>query len=151
MSKWKGRLCFFFSWSIYFSCALSPLCSALSQVLTPLLPSVLQEYFLKRNVPMLQPLALPLGLSVGQALERVLRLPAVASKRYLTNKVLPEALPCSSDLCPLPSAYPPRSPTLGDCHGGLLGEKWQGQGRKPGGLGLLLPTLRVKLLFACLV
>lgn len=37
---------------------------------------------------MLQPLALPPDLSVGQALERVLRLPAVASKRYLTNKVL---------------------------------------------------------------
>ncbi len=36
----------------------------------------------------LQPLSLPVGLSVLPALERVLRLPAVASKRYLTNKVL---------------------------------------------------------------
>lgn len=35
----------------------------------------------------LQPLALPSGLKVKDALERVLRLPAVASKRYLTNKV----------------------------------------------------------------
>ncbi|CAB3363848.1 Hypothetical predicted protein [Cloeon dipterum] len=33
------------------------------------------------------PLKLPLGLSVEQALERVLRLPSVASKRWLTNKV----------------------------------------------------------------
>lgn len=37
---------------------------------------------------MLQPLALPPELSVRQALNRVLRLPAVASKRYLTNKVI---------------------------------------------------------------
>ncbi|XP_056366815.1 phosphoribosylformylglycinamidine synthase [Oenanthe melanoleuca] len=34
-----------------------------------------------------RPLALPPALSVRAALERVLRLPAVASKRYLTNKV----------------------------------------------------------------
>ncbi|XP_058684509.1 phosphoribosylformylglycinamidine synthase isoform X4 [Poecile atricapillus] len=34
-----------------------------------------------------RPLSLPPGLSVGAALERVLRLPAVGSKRYLTNKV----------------------------------------------------------------
>lgn len=46
-----------------------------------------KEFFLQRNPPVLQPLALPPGLSVRQALERVLRLPAVASKRYLTNKV----------------------------------------------------------------
>ncbi|XP_008853975.1 phosphoribosylformylglycinamidine synthase [Nannospalax galili] len=46
-----------------------------------------KEFFLQREPPVLQPLALPLGLSVRQALERVLRLPAVASKRYLTNKV----------------------------------------------------------------
>ncbi|XP_069857533.1 phosphoribosylformylglycinamidine synthase isoform X2 [Dipodomys merriami] len=46
-----------------------------------------KEFFLKRNPPLLQPLSLPPGLSVRQALERVLRLPAVASKRYLTNKV----------------------------------------------------------------
>lgn len=37
--------------------------------------------------PSLQPLSLPAGLTVKDALERVLRLPAVASKRYLTNKV----------------------------------------------------------------
>lgn len=47
-----------------------------------------KEFFLQRKPPVLQPLALPPDLSVGQALERVLRLPAVASKRYLTNKVL---------------------------------------------------------------
>lgn len=46
-----------------------------------------KEFFLQRKPPVLQPLALPPDLSVGQALERVLRLPAVASKRYLTNKV----------------------------------------------------------------
>ncbi|XP_066120312.1 phosphoribosylformylglycinamidine synthase isoform X1 [Saccopteryx bilineata] len=46
-----------------------------------------KEFFLQRSAPVRQPLALPLGLSVLQALERVLRLPAVASKRYLTNKV----------------------------------------------------------------
>lgn len=47
---------------------------------------------------MLKPLALPPGLRVRQALERVLRLPAVASKRYLTNKVLPTP--------PAPPLYP---------------------------------------------
>ncbi|XP_042772136.1 phosphoribosylformylglycinamidine synthase [Panthera leo] len=46
-----------------------------------------KEFFLQRSLPVLRPLALPPGLSVRQALERVLRLPAVASKRYLTNKV----------------------------------------------------------------
>uniref|UniRef100_A0A8C8ZZ78 Phosphoribosylformylglycinamidine synthase n=1 Tax=Prolemur simus TaxID=1328070 RepID=A0A8C8ZZ78_PROSS len=46
-----------------------------------------KDFFLQRDAPVLQPLALPPGLSVRQALERVLRLPAVASKRYLTNKV----------------------------------------------------------------
>ncbi|KAM9208139.1 phosphoribosylformylglycinamidine synthase isoform 1-T1 [Dugong dugon] len=46
-----------------------------------------KEFFFQRHPPMLQPLALPPGLSVRLALERVLRLPAVASKRYLTNKV----------------------------------------------------------------
>lgn len=35
----------------------------------------------------LRPLVLPKGLSVADALQRVLRLPSVASKRYLTNKV----------------------------------------------------------------
>jgi phosphoribosylformylglycinamidine synthase len=37
--------------------------------------------------PILKPLALPANLQVMDALERVLRLPSVASKRYLTNKV----------------------------------------------------------------
>ncbi|XP_057632351.1 phosphoribosylformylglycinamidine synthase isoform X1 [Chionomys nivalis] len=46
-----------------------------------------KEFFLQREPPVLQPLVLPPDLSVRQALERVLRLPAVASKRYLTNKV----------------------------------------------------------------
>ncbi|GAB1598507.1 phosphoribosylformylglycinamidine synthase-like [Argonauta hians] len=35
----------------------------------------------------LKPLDLPVGLTLRESLERVLRLPAVASKRYLTNKV----------------------------------------------------------------
>lgn len=35
----------------------------------------------------LRPLVLPKGLTVADALKRVLRLPSVASKRYLTNKV----------------------------------------------------------------
>lgn len=42
---------------------------------------------MERVAPNLQPLSLPAGLTVKDALERVLRLPAVASKRYLTNKV----------------------------------------------------------------
>lgn len=42
---------------------------------------------MERVTPSLQPLSLPAGLTVKDALERVLRLPAVASKRYLTNKV----------------------------------------------------------------
>lgn len=83
-----------------------PVYPTLPQQLTLLLPSLLQEFFLQRNRPVLQPLALTPRLSVRQALERVLRLPAVASKRYLTNKVLPKHLPCSSDLCSLPSAHP---------------------------------------------
>ncbi|KAM5273538.1 phosphoribosylformylglycinamidine synthase [Ctenodactylus gundi] len=46
-----------------------------------------KNFFLQRKPPVLKPLVFPPGLSVRQALERVLRLPAVASKRYLTNKV----------------------------------------------------------------
>ncbi|XP_031210669.1 phosphoribosylformylglycinamidine synthase isoform X3 [Mastomys coucha] len=46
-----------------------------------------KEFFLQRKPPVLKPLTLPPELSVRQALDRVLRLPAVASKRYLTNKV----------------------------------------------------------------
>ncbi|XP_075763246.1 phosphoribosylformylglycinamidine synthase [Pelodiscus sinensis] len=46
-----------------------------------------KKFALTRKGPTLRPLTLPSELSVGNALERVLRLPAVASKRYLTNKV----------------------------------------------------------------
>lgn len=46
-----------------------------------------KRFKMQRSTPVLQPLVLPAGLTVRDALERVLRLPAVASKRYLTNKV----------------------------------------------------------------
>ncbi|XP_012683728.2 phosphoribosylformylglycinamidine synthase isoform X2 [Clupea harengus] len=46
-----------------------------------------KEFVMERISPSLQPLSLPSPLSVLAALERVLRLPSVASKRYLTNKV----------------------------------------------------------------
>ncbi|KAF7661868.1 hypothetical protein LDENG_00251470 [Lucifuga dentata] len=46
-----------------------------------------KEFKMERLAPSLQPLALPNGLTVKDALDRVLRLPSVASKRYLTNKV----------------------------------------------------------------
>uniref|UniRef100_A0A8C9SZA2 Phosphoribosylformylglycinamidine synthase n=1 Tax=Scleropages formosus TaxID=113540 RepID=A0A8C9SZA2_SCLFO len=46
-----------------------------------------KEFKLEKVSPPLKPLTLPPGLSVLDALERVLRLPSVASKRYLTNKV----------------------------------------------------------------
>ncbi|XP_029002909.1 phosphoribosylformylglycinamidine synthase isoform X2 [Betta splendens] len=46
-----------------------------------------KEFRMERLAQTLQPLALPAGLTVQDALDRVLRLPAVASKRYLTNKV----------------------------------------------------------------
>jgi len=42
---------------------------------------------LERISPQLEPLRLPEGLSVGDALDRVLRLLSVGSKRFLTNKV----------------------------------------------------------------
>lgn len=42
---------------------------------------------LDRKEPVLKPLILPNNITVQVALERVLRLPSVASKRYLTNKV----------------------------------------------------------------
>ncbi|GCB83682.1 hypothetical protein scyTo_0024172, partial [Scyliorhinus torazame] len=45
------------------------------------------EFTLEHRKPSLQPLSLPTNLTVRDALTRVLRLPAVASKRYLTNKV----------------------------------------------------------------
>ncbi|RUS89186.1 hypothetical protein EGW08_003065 [Elysia chlorotica] len=46
-----------------------------------------KEFQLKRTKPDLRPLVLPEKLTVQEALSRVLRLPSVASKRYLTNKV----------------------------------------------------------------
>ena len=87
--------------------------------------SVSQEFFLQRSLPLLQPLTLPPGLSVRQALARVLRLPAVASKRYLTNKVLPA--PCSTPLalCAPPSACPPQERLWGSIREG------EGSGQKP--------------------
>ncbi|XP_076446013.1 phosphoribosylformylglycinamidine synthase-like isoform X2 [Babylonia areolata] len=44
-------------------------------------------FHLSRSKSVLKPLTLPEGLQVQEALSRVLRLPSVASKRYLTNKV----------------------------------------------------------------
>ncbi|XP_067837875.1 phosphoribosylformylglycinamidine synthase-like, partial [Heptranchias perlo] len=46
-----------------------------------------KEFILDRRKPDLQTLNLPPNLTVREALNRVLRLPSVASKRYLTNKV----------------------------------------------------------------
>ncbi|KAM9849326.1 phosphoribosylformylglycinamidine synthase [Aulostomus maculatus] len=46
-----------------------------------------KDFKMERRPSTHQPLALPAGLTVRDALDRVLRLPAVASKRYLTNKV----------------------------------------------------------------
>ncbi|XP_049268767.1 phosphoribosylformylglycinamidine synthase-like [Rhipicephalus sanguineus] len=42
---------------------------------------------LNTETPILKPLSLPPSLQVTEALQRVLRLPSVASKRFLTNKV----------------------------------------------------------------
>ncbi|KAK2168781.1 hypothetical protein LSH36_14g05035 [Paralvinella palmiformis] len=46
-----------------------------------------KKFHLSRVVHQLQKLNLPQTLNVNEALERVLRLPSVGSKRYLTNKV----------------------------------------------------------------
>jgi len=46
-----------------------------------------QVFNLKRIASVLKPLKLPNNVQVYDALSRVLRLPSVASKRYLTNKV----------------------------------------------------------------
>lgn len=48
---------------------------------------VSQVFKLQKIAPSLHGLSLPEDLEVRGALERVLRLPSVASKRYLTNKV----------------------------------------------------------------
>lgn len=42
---------------------------------------------LDRKATVLKPLTLPAPISIYKALELVLRLPSVSSKRYLTNKV----------------------------------------------------------------
>lgn len=97
-------------------------------------PSVLQEFFLQRTLPLLQPLVLPPGLSVRQALERVLRLPAVASKRYLTNKVRPALLPWHSVRCPLPPARPPLASHPWGLLWGSPDSREKGQGSHPHGL-----------------
>ena len=49
--------------------------------------SLLQVFKLERIESKLDPLRIQSDLTVKEMLERVLRLPAVASKRYLTNKV----------------------------------------------------------------
>ncbi|CAG2254929.1 PFAS [Mytilus edulis] len=46
-----------------------------------------KEFILERCKPDLKPLTLEVNLTLKDALDRVLRLPSVASKRYLTNKV----------------------------------------------------------------
>uniref|UniRef100_UPI00358ECE87 phosphoribosylformylglycinamidine synthase isoform X3 n=1 Tax=Myxine glutinosa TaxID=7769 RepID=UPI00358ECE87 len=46
-----------------------------------------KDIFLTVREPVLRALVLPAGLTLHEALGRVLRLPSVASKRYLTNKV----------------------------------------------------------------
>ncbi len=46
-----------------------------------------KTFHLQRVTPVLRPLQLPEGLTVREALERVLRLVSVGSKRFLTNKV----------------------------------------------------------------
>lgn len=46
-----------------------------------------KTFSLQRQVTQLSPVKLPENLTVQSALERVLRLPSVGSKRYLTNKV----------------------------------------------------------------
>jgi phosphoribosylformylglycinamidine synthase len=46
-----------------------------------------KEFPMVRQSPVLEPLVLPEGLTVEAALDRVLRLLAVGSKRFLTNKV----------------------------------------------------------------
>lgn len=119
----------FLARSPYF--ALSPVCPSPPPVLTPRSLSVLQEFYLQRNLPLLKPLTLPPGLSVRQALERVLRLPAVASKRYLTNKVLPARLPCPSALCTLPSAHPPLASLLWGLLWGSARPEGEGAGQPP--------------------
>ncbi|CAH0560242.1 unnamed protein product [Brassicogethes aeneus] len=46
-----------------------------------------KEYNLRRSTSQLKPVEFPKGITVYKCLQQVLRLPSVASKRYLTNKV----------------------------------------------------------------
>nr|XP_033800859.1 phosphoribosylformylglycinamidine synthase isoform X1 [Geotrypetes seraphini] len=46
-----------------------------------------KDFTLNRVMPAFQPLSLPCNLTVLEALHRILKLPSVGSKRYLTNKV----------------------------------------------------------------
>jgi phosphoribosylformylglycinamidine synthase len=48
---------------------------------------IFQEFKLERRKINLEPLNLPEDMALMDALDRVLRLPSVASKRYLTSKV----------------------------------------------------------------
>lgn len=56
----------------------------LSLVLGDLPP---KTFYSETTPPVLSPLSLPAGIAVADALDRILRLPSVASKRFLTNKV----------------------------------------------------------------
>lgn len=68
-----------------------------------------KTFHFTRGAPTLAPLALPAGETAMSALHRVLRLPSVCSKRFLTNKVrgpsvwagLPIPCPCVCMPCPL--------------------------------------------------
>lgn len=46
-----------------------------------------KKYQFSAKTPQLRPLSLPTGITTMDVLKRVLRLPSVASKRFLTNKV----------------------------------------------------------------
>ena len=46
-----------------------------------------KQFHFETVEPVLRPLSLPAGATVMQALKRILRLPSVCSKRFLTNKV----------------------------------------------------------------
>lgn len=46
-----------------------------------------KKFHLKKEEPILKPLILPANLKIVEGLERVLRLPSVGSKRFLTSKV----------------------------------------------------------------
>lgn len=47
-----------------------------------------KTFKLKKKINILKPLSLPENLNILEALNRVLRLPSVGSKRFLTNKVV---------------------------------------------------------------